>query len=324
MKKTLFLSALLFSFMGVNAAELPEPSIRVLPQEFGYFDAFVVSWAQDPTSPYSLEIVDETGISVTKNLVEDLYVYVGLTEYQEDENSQNYPDSRLIITLSSFETQIGSYYTLMIPEGAINVIVGPDEYYPNEKVEYTFQLRADENEVTLPEPEIQPQPGNISEISVIKMSWTGKLGTLDLLNVVNEIDPTAGIAPITLTIDGEQGPEPEISFEWSSRAAVTEGSRGDILVLTLGDETSLPDGEYIINIPAGFLQITDIETGTLYNDEIILNYVVKSEGTDAIDSINNDQKAKHIFSLSGVKMNSNNLNELPKGIYIVDGKKIKN
>lgn len=320
MKKTIFLCAALSLSLSLWASDLPSPSIRVLPQSYGYFDAFVVSWAENPTEPFRLEIVDGSNISVTKNLVEPLFLSVGLTEYQESENSQNYPDSRLIVTLSMFETEIGSTYTLNIPAGSISVFSSESEATPNEEVSYTFTLQADNNLVTLPEPNVSPQPGKVTELNVIEMSWTGVLGSLDLLNEQIKIDSNSDIAPITVTHNGEEMEDPIVSFDWSSRKAMTDGSAGDILVLTLTDQPSLPDGEYIINIPANYLQITDIETGTLYNDEIILSYTVEKDEMGIVEVLNSDQGKKNlIFNINGIRMNSS---ELKKGIYIINGKKI--
>lgn len=320
MKKLLFFSTLLWGFLAINATELPQPSVRVLPQSFGFFDAFVVTWADNPTEPYHLKIVDDSGISVVKNLVEDLRVTSGLTEYQETENSKNYPDSRLVVTISMLETQIGSLYTLTVPAGAVEINLPDSETMLNEEVTYSFTLQANENTVTLPDPDIIPGPGIVTELSEIEMSWTGVLGTLNLLNEHNKIDAKANIPPVSVLYNGEKMTDPLIDFYWSSRHAFTEGSAGDILKIALIEGSSLPDGEYIITIPANYLQITDIETGSLYNDEIVISYTVRSEEVGAVSNLYRDENEEVvIYNLNGVRMNPDNL---PKGIYIVNGKKV--
>lgn len=321
MKKLLLSALLVASTAMVNAAILPEPSVRPLPSNVGYFDAFVVSWAENPTQPYSLELVDPSGVTVTKNLVEDLECVVGLTEYQEDEDTPNYPDSRLVVTLYMFETDANATYTLTVPAGTVNVLVG-DEKVPNAKVTYSFTLTASEDNRTLPEPNIEPAPGEVEALNVVKMSWMGVLGSLDLLNELNYVDEEANIAPVTLTCNGVELDNPVISFDWSSRQAVTDGAAGDILVITLTEEDSLPAGEYIINIPENYLQISDIETGTLYSDEIVLSYVVTADSTGilSIKKANNN----NVYDMNGVNLGNTSLDKLPKGVYIMNGKKVRN
>lgn len=323
MKKFLLLSAFIPAFMALNAAESPQYSVRVLPQPYGYFDAFVVTWAENPTEPYLLKILDDKGISVVKNGEEDLSVAVGLTEYQETEESKNYPDSRLVVTLLMFETEIGASYTLSVPAGAVEIALSNSESVPNDEIIYSFTLQANDEIVTLPEPNLEPAQGEVTDLSEIKISWTGKLGTLDLLNENNKVNPSADIAPIYGTYNGKDLENLEVSFDWSSRKAITEGSAGDILVINLTGE--LQPGEYTITIPEGYLQITDIETGTLYNDEIVLNYLLTSEDSGAVSSIEYEKEGKNIiYDLNGVKVNSNELKLLPKGIYIINGKKVRN
>lgn len=325
MKKILLSLVAMAAFVPAVATDLPEPSIQVLPQSYGWFDAFSISWADEPQSPFHLEIIDDSGIKVTKNGVEDIGFSTGLTEFQENEDSQNYPESVLVITLDMIQSEIGALYSLEIPAGAINITVADSETVPNSEVLYSFTLTEDGTQVSLPEPNIDPMPGTVKNLSVIKLSWTGVLGTLDLLNENNSVNPNADIAPVSLTCNGENLSNPTVGFEWSERTAATPGSAGDILVLTLTDDDSLQDGEYIITIPKDYLQITDIETGTLYNNEIIISYIVDSEMDDsnAVDSIIDNSGSKiMIYDLKGTPVNSQDLNSLPKGIYIVNGKKI--
>lgn len=329
MKKLYLLTALLATAFTSVAAELPEPTVRPLPSKYDWFDGFVAVWADKITEPYTLQIVSTSDITVTKNQVEDLKVsHVYLVEYQEDEETPNYEDSQLVIGLEMLEMEVGAYYTLHIPAGAINVIMSETETVPCQNVDYTFQLEDGHNEPYLSEPEVEPEPGVVASLNQIKMTWTGKLGIYDLLNAVNDLlpydwnqeDPQEKeiIDPITLTDADGVSIEPEYSFEWSSKEAFTEGAAGDILVLTLTEEETLADGNYELYIPAGFLQISDIETGTSYNDEIIINYTVDSS-IGGIEIVITDKNSNTIYDLNG---RTQNPKDLRKGIYIINGKKI--
>ncbi len=58
------------------------------------------------------------------------------------------------------------------------------------------------------------------------------------------------------------------------------------------------------------------------NPNIAADPSVAEKLTSIVDAIANSQAPKAIYNLSGVKMNVKNVNKLPKGVYIVDGKKV--
>lgn len=58
------------------------------------------------------------------------------------------------------------------------------------------------------------------------------------------------------------------------------------------------------------------------NPNIAADPSVVEKLTSIVDAIANSQAPKAIYNLSGVKMNVKNVNKLPKGVYIVDGKKV--
>lgn len=323
MKNLFVLSALLGVSLCANASELPSPSVKVLPQSYGWFDAFAVTWEESPGHPYSLQILDPKAISVVKNKIEDIGIIdVQTVEYQADDNSPNYQNARLVITLSMIEFEIGAQYTLTLPEGCVNILINDSEKLVNDEFEYTFTLNADENVTMLPDPDIKPLPGEVEELSWVKLSWMGVLGSFDLLNEVNQVNPSAHVSPVTLTSENGMVSYPEVNFEWSSRQAVTEGSAGDIFVISLTDEGSLAPGNYLITIPEGYLQITDIETGTLFNEKIEFGYTVINGPYDSIETIESSGKTTEIYNIKGTKLNVNDIDHLPGGIYIINGKKV--
>ena len=323
MKKLLLLTSIFFSAMLVKAAALPEPEVMVLPQNYGWFDAFAVTWAQNPTKPYSLEIVDPSGVSVVKNLVENIRgLDVSLVEYQEDENTPNYPNARLLVTLPMIETDVNAYYNLNIKAGAINVNIDGTKV-PNEEVSYSFQLLVYENSNKLPEPNMSPEPGNVAAFSVVEMSWTGKLGILDILNPMNQLNPDSENKEVTLTNQDGEISYPSVSFKWSSRSAMTDGSAGDIMVITLSAGQSLPEGKYVLTIPADYLQISDVETGTLYNEEMVFEYTVVSDDFNGIGEVFvNESEETGVYDLNGVRIPDYKTGNLPAGIYVINGKKV--
>lgn len=350
MKKLLLLFAL-FTGAGIaSAATLPAPQVSGKPSEIGWFDYFSVSYWQSPNVPYTLSIVNTKGIKFTKNLVEDIPFSVQLVQFQEDEDTPLYEDVYFLVGTSDIQFEVGATFSLYVPAGALLVHLSETESVPNEAINYSFVLQEQYAQPPLPDPDITPAPGEVAQLNVVKLSWKGVLpGFLDLLNAMENIEENYQVDPVSM-YDGEVVTYPEVSFEWSSRDAVTPGSAGDIMVLTLTDEETLADGEYMITIPAGYLQITDVETGTQYQEEPIeFGYTVDSslvddpnepgngegeggngegdngdeegEDGDGVLSIQADSAKKSVYNLNGVKVGIDTTN-LPKGVYIINGKKV--
>lgn len=320
MKNLLMIFGLVLSFCAAYATELPEPKVRVLPQEYGWFDAYAIVWENSEGNPCEVEILNSDEISVQMNLTEDVEILaVQTVDYQESESSKVYSDSQLVVYLTEFQLVAGNYYTLTIPARSVNVVLSDTETVPNEEVVYSFTLQADPNIVTLPAPDINPEPGTVQSLNEITMSWTGKLGTLDLININPSFDYDTNPYPVCMTVDSEETMPLEVDFDWSDRSAVTSGAQGDILVITIPEEEIVESGEILITIAAGFLQISDVETGTLYNDEIELRYIVEPD-FDLVSGLEVSEKDQIIYDLSGKRIEMN-FKELGKGIYIVNGKK---
>lgn len=330
MKKTLLALCCIAGVGFANAATLPEPTIKVLPSQYDWFDAFAVVWAENITEPYQLEIVDSSKVSVFKNETENIRdINVALTEYQLDEDTPNYPDTQLVVTLLMLETDLGSTYSLLVEEGAVNVTLPDGTVLPNDLVEYSFTLTT-QGSFELPAPVITPESGQVEYLDEINVYWPGTLkGLYDGLNynVVYGTDsngeryPESEPDPITVVYNGETSINPEVNFIWSSDQARTSGWDGDIMVISLGQRYSDP-GTYVVTIPAGYLRVTDVDEGTLENEEIILSYTIgTSTGVEmtGVDS----EKTLNIFNLQGMKVSgASDLKSLPKGIYIINGKKV--
>lgn len=323
MKKSLLTLGALAA-AAVAQAALPTPNVRAVPSQIDWFDGFVVVWAQNLTQPYSISIVDAEGIKVTKDETEDIEIIsVSTVEYQEDEDTPNYEDSQLLVTLDGFQMSIGSTYSLYIPAGAVNVTVPEDGVYPNEEVTYSFVLKEGEK-FELPAPEIEPAIGEVESIESINVFWIGSYVGFDLLkyNVVLGYDSKTGEPyivsepdPVTATFNGEEIEGVEVTYDWSSREEVTEGSDGNIMVINLGREFN-EKGVVVVTIPADYVRVSDIDKGTYNNPEIILTYEIGTEtGVNAIEATTADGR---IFNLNGMEVSGNNL----KGIYIRDGKKV--
>lgn len=302
---------------------VPEAYVSPLPSSYGFFDAFRVIWADNITQPYSLSsqytssansdnlIFNQEGLSlfrVSKDNLEDIEILqVSIVEYQEDEETQNYPNAQLLVTLADFQTEVGGRYTLYIEPGALEIEFDGKKV-ANEAVTFTFTLQAQEV-FELPDPMVEPTEGVVEELTDVVVSWEGVLGGLDLLN--------AGSGEITVTYNGEEFTGFDVSYSWSSKDAITDGADGDLLVITF--DANLENGVYAVNIPEGYVNVSDIEKGTLPNEAIAVSYTL--EAKDSGISVISADGALNIYNINGVKVNAKSTENLPAGIYIVNGKK---
>lgn len=309
----------------MSAASLPSPYVRPLPSKYDWFDGYAVMYGEKLNQPYSMEIVSTSGIKALDPKGQAIPILnFQLTEYQEEEDTPNYPSAQFIITLDGFQMEVGGKYSLYIPAGALNVKVTDSEILPNEVIEYSFTLEDGQNEPVYTPPVVTPEPGEVKELSSIELYWICVIPEYgnDLLNEVNYVDPEANIPSITATCNGEPIEDPTTDFRWTSKDAVTPGSAGDIFIINLSkDGESVADGNYVITIPEGYLQISDIEQGTVYSEKIVLEYKVNN-GSTSVNVIGSQDSNNEVYNLNGVKVSDNGLNNLPKGVYISNGKKV--
>lgn len=266
----------LFAFSFSAAAQtLPNPVVRALPSEREWFDGFsVIWWKTVGVEPYAIQIVDSSKITVEENLVEDVRILaIAIEEFQEDENTENYPSGQLNITLAGFQTNIGSIYSLTIPKGALNINVD-GTWVPNDKVTYSFTLK-EGSQYEVPAPTISPAQGEVDVLETVTLSWEG-------FAVRRQTDGLGGYSQqISLSFnDGE--PEnvtstpvgevdPALSLHYPAVALNINAKK---------------NGRYVITMPAGTFMIANEMSGTIYIDEpIILTYDFTGESDETPDYI---------------------------------------
>ena len=253
---------------------LPDPEIRALPSESGWFDAFNVVWWQRTNVPYTLELVKPEQITVTENYVEDVEILsIKLNEFQEDENTPNYDNSQLTVTLADLQFNTGSYYTLYIPAGSVNVIVNGVRI-PNQPISYSFQLQ-NGVKTEVPQPTISPAEGEVENLETVMLSWKG----FDVMRTFNELGGFN--QPITMSINGGEPQEVSTTYAGEESDAFWNHYPG----INLNIAASV-NGEYVITIPGNCLQLANEDSGTVYiTDPIILTYNVTGLGSESPEII---------------------------------------
>lgn len=329
---------------------VPQHYVSVLPNEYDWFDGFSVIWAENPAEPFVISsqyaeinadgdyIFNAEGlklISVMENGTDPVAILsASIVESQVSEDSENYPNAQLNITLTDFQTNVGSLYSLKIGAGLLEIEKANGQKVANEDIIFSFTLK-ETQQFELPAPQTDPKEGTVESLESIVITWPGTLGGYDLINYLDEND-------ITMTLDNEDFTDFEVTFAWSDRKDVVEGADGNEIVITF--ENGVADGTLAITIPAGFVNVTDVENGTYANDEIILYYTISSEsnpggdqpGDEPGDQPGGDEPGDNpsgvstleaeaaqsgVYNLNGVKV-GNSLNGLNPGIYVVNGKKV--
>lgn len=106
----------------------------------------------------------------------------------------------------------------------------------------------------------------------------------------------------------------EIDLEYGKEVTVNADNE---VVINLN---SLKPGWYEMLIPEGMFSMT-VDGVDYISPDIWLEYTI--EATDGVSSLTNEQVNTPVFNLKGMRMgDSNNLNVLKPGIYVVNGKKV--
>ena len=116
-------------------------------------------------------------------------------------------------------------------------------------------------------------------------------------------------------IAGENGYNEELIIKNATVTAIGKGDgsiRGITKLETIGCSITEPTGA----------KFDSSKHGVVLNGEIVKSKVVIKNNSTAIEAPTADNKAKQgIYTLRGVKLNGEG-KDLPKGIYIVNGKKV--
>ena len=184
----------------------------------------------------------------------------------------------------------GKEIVVSLPEG----IVKNGEGLLNPAQDFTFYLMTAYSDF-----EVTPETG--SEIpqdeAIIKVSFED-----------NELVYNSGVITVYVY-------EPEFdTYDLEYSKEVTINNDNELVI----DLTSLAPGFYEVVIPEGLVFVT--EDGEKYiNSDIWLEYTITLSGGVTSIQVNNDHS--EIYNLKGVKM-GNDLNNLTRGIYVIDGKKV--
>lgn len=336
MKKFLLLMgclAALFAPTAANAADLPEAQVKMglVPwTPYGYFESFTVSWWKSSVVPYTLvpnseywTIADEKNIMNSKGvkMIEVLengskslsIAQVAMVEYQEDEETENYEDTFLQVTLSAMQFPMEpTEYSLTIPAGMFYINVD-GEQVPNPEISQTFTVDQYVNPYTVPDPVLDPEEGMVGSLERVQITWpNSKTRVLCLLKM---FDPTG----VSVTYNGNPLDGWSIDWGWASKDDQNEDQNGNIMYINLGKEYTEP-GEYAINFAENIMWISDLDGGgSMDNPAYTFTYTV--DPSLGVGTLKADKEKVEIYKINGVKA-GDKLEDLSPGLYIINGNKV--
>ena len=192
--------------------------------------------------------------------------------------------------------QTGSY-TLTIPEGTLKVGNDPVGKY---QITYNYGAEVAEkvfNWVTSP-----ADGASVKDLSKITLSFPGH----SFISYVGNGTKITLTRPNGTKINARSYPQA------SETSAVLE---------LLFNETTWAPGTYTLTIPKNYLCVDDLywdeETGNV--QEIKATYTVSIDTGAEVIVADGENK---IYTIEGVRVNANDLESLPAGLYIVNGKKV--
>lgn len=206
---------------------------------------------------------------------------------------------------------------MVVPEDCIIITVEGEEGLTNGFVYRFDYVNPDEEEDPEPGVPIIPEyPGEAEwsveeggklseENAIIEVSWQGHL----LTPVENPEDQ--------VSIFGETMGYKELAF--GTEVNISEDNSALII-----DLSGLAPDHYRINMPAGYVYF-DADGGTFINGYSALENVVILSGA-GVDGLSSEQGIFKVFSLKGEKImeteKEEDIRTLPKGIYIINGRKV--
>ncbi len=197
------------------------------------------------------------------------------------------------------------HYLLIVPEGAFYDYLTDDD-----EPEYQFRYIIEEgapSSARVDNVEVYPADGaEIEKLEEIELLYVDYADIYENYRAAEDIE--------VYDTNGEVVAYGEISVGGYGQA-----SNQAIVYIDPVIETA---GTYTVKVP----YMTFILEGAAmydgqYSGPLTLTYTVKGDGVD-VDKVSEVSKAKEIYSVDGTRVNAASIDELPAGLYIVDGKKV--
>lgn len=208
-----------------------------------------------------------------------------------------------VLYLDIIESFIGKTgkYIIVIPQ---DYVTDGTDTNPLQTIEFTLANPiSDEPVIT------------ISDEAVVSITWES----------VIYVGRTPGLTSYLIYPDGTR--EALSWYDWVlDNGQISMNDNSDGVDIDLSDLVT-ENGDYEVVIPEGFFSLETEEDWGLINNEIVYTFTYENGEYSAIRAIESvDAKAvmTGVYNLQGVRVanSSANINNLPAGLYIIDGKKV--
>lgn len=141
------------------------------------------------------------------------------------------------------------------------------------------------------------------------------------------LNVTIALSDSEILLEGPEGYLKELMFNFGGAMAgeVSIVNSNNLHGLSIDlSKLNLSNGEYTLTIPMGYVYLEGSASDeNVLNDTAIFKFSVEDGNLQAgVSTILNDKLMNGIYDLNGRRYNTNQLENLKKGIYIINGKKV--
>ena len=236
----------------------------------------------------------------------DFYELVHVTDKGEviHDISTDYPANALYLDVTELTDGFAGYrFEIFFPAG----LVENNEGLMNPPLSYSFEVK-----------NIWPDPQVVIEDNTLQFYWKGAFWV------------TFALSRDEVTLSGPQDYFRELQFDfgdYSGEITILNESTFNGMIVNL-DNLDLEDGKYTLNVPQGYVYLEGVYGEFVINGAFEYSFEWKDgeiyEGS-GVEGIFVQDDVLRVYTLGGIKVmeteNVSDLDTLPGGLYIINGKK---
>lgn len=290
------------SFKDFTVSPANESVVKEISEIEIYSESYPVSINPD---------MDDTVIGIYDNLGE-LAAEIPFSNIKivDDADASDNPNNinKAVLTFTEPITSVGTY-RIRIPEGLLTFGTAPEKYdMPTTILVYQVKDITDLSDV-----DITPAAGPVENLSGFTINVKSLMPTWNTDSHFNKLHGT-------LTLPGGDIVD-ILPDDFSEVLADPDDFWSDIIGQSYDFGTVYTQsGNYVLNIPKGMFFDSDND---IENPEWTIIWTI---GTSGISGIFNDSESINVYDVNGRPMfksgNADQLNQLPTGVYVINGKKV--
>lgn len=287
------------AFACYSATEATESMILPKMYLMGQFPEYTITPAagEEVETFQKITITSPTGIKAADNLVVNYNYQKNMTVVQVDDNTLEISLDAPVTTKDNMTVFIYFTGAVMLDPNGINV---PMDIAKN-RLMYTITGEAPPATIVSVTPS---DNSKVESLSYFLFAFTKICVKNDDATIVPLLykEGTTDYIAVEFTTDKEDG---------SGKVKMDEAA------IKVSEKAVIENGTYILEIPKGYF----IDSNGREVAATTLKYTVENDFATAVESVDTEKESLVVYSVSGTRMNVASLNNLPKGLYIVNGVK---